>query len=504
MMKKLTKWLALLMAGLLVSASIAACGEVAVDNSDDDDDEKEEESIDLSEYEDLAPEEVIEALEDAKEVKITIEIVEQEVSVELLRDGNAVKVTSDEITAYADVKKGIFYEEDDDGNWQTQEDSDYEWSGLMTNFVENAEIRFDLFAEDNYTVDGDRYDIDEDLLADAYDGYEASLYMKRNGTKYSFVLKLIDPDTEEESTIKYTIEFKDCTVKLPKTDEDENPTTTLPAIRPVTTVKNPSGEVAATERPDVVVTQVPDAEPDYPTIDPGYEEDVLSPRAIYDRATENMNALNSYKSVLDAVIVTSMMDEEMTTTLYSLGYIDAIGGRMQGYVQMDLYGMMSYEVESYFDNEVYMMSTDGIKQMAPMTAEKHAELMGEQETVTLDFDDFKDYDMYYHANGYSITVVGLKSGSAVAGMLDGMVDENSDIDLDSIELTFFISEDFYIEIMTLSMEMTTNSGDPSIGDIVAQESMTITYSDFDEAVDQIVKPSTVGYEEVTLEELVGA
>ena len=103
-MKKLTKILALMLAGLLCTSTLLACQDSYV--GDDDDEEEEEEGMDFSDYEKLAPEEVWASLEDAQMARITITDYDDDVTI-ITKSGQKVKIDDDGDIEYYDYQNQL-------------------------------------------------------------------------------------------------------------------------------------------------------------------------------------------------------------------------------------------------------------------------------------------------------------------------------------------------------------------------------------------------------------
>lgn len=242
-MKKLTKYLALLLAGLVTAASLAACLAVEVNEDADDGDKEEEETDQFDVYRKLSPAEAIEALKDAEEVSLSFKISDSEdgeTEHDMLvveRDGDKLKFTAvqefdgdrEEETNYADLSARKAYYEDD-GEWDIEDlEDDMTWTSLLEELSEawiEVEGLSILAVDDNYDKNGAVYTIKdsvwEELLAENGLGADAdeadevvpSASMTRDGTTYTFLAKVNRP--ESESVWEYTIEFDEMTVELPE------------------------------------------------------------------------------------------------------------------------------------------------------------------------------------------------------------------------------------------------------------------------------------------------
>lgn len=246
-MKNTTKFLALLLAGLLSVSMLFAC----TDDSYSSDDDEEDEETDFSDYEDLDPEEVWEEIEDADQVKISWQRF----------NGSTGSITKDGKKAAFDPNGAvIYYDYDNEKEYIPNEDGShheqyllYSWTELLdmelkNNFFKAQELGF--FLEDDwYEKSGSLYSATEETL-DAIDLECESItaYMKDKGTTYTFVCETVVDG--EEQTAECKIEFKDVSVKLP--GSDDTVTTTVPGPGAAST----TAPIPSTQKPDV--TEKPD------------------------------------------------------------------------------------------------------------------------------------------------------------------------------------------------------------------------------------------------------
>ena len=119
-MKKMTKILALVLAGLLCVTTLLACTATVVTP---DDEEEDEDSIDFSEYKDLSPEEVWEKLTDAKYVKISMETLTGKKTT-ITRNGDNAKLSADDDLTYFDYKNSLYYVADENNSYTAEELTD--------------------------------------------------------------------------------------------------------------------------------------------------------------------------------------------------------------------------------------------------------------------------------------------------------------------------------------------------------------------------------------------
>lgn len=294
-MKHMKKWLALLMAGMMITASLFACSDNGSEPDDDDKEEESEKSFD--EYKKLSPEEVFEALEDAEQFvfKFVQESEDEKFTVTFERDGDAAKFSSkddsdDETVIYFDVKEGIKYTEDEDGKYEAASGEGNKWEGLydelLDEFIRDNRLDF-LMSDDSYEKEGSTYTLVEDAFEELFENSmveSAEGYMERSLTEYVFVFNA-ENEEGDEFEFKYTISFEETSVKLPEAeiedegeDEDGDDSnggeSSVETRAPVTTAK-----------PETTAKPV---EPEVPDVldEDDLEEGMLSPEALYDELSD--------------------------------------------------------------------------------------------------------------------------------------------------------------------------------------------------------------------------
>ncbi|MBO5777955.1 MAG: hypothetical protein J6R82_00140 [Clostridia bacterium] len=289
-MKKLTKWLTLLLAGLVLCATLFACDDGFDWSEEEEDDEEESESFD--QYKKLSPEELWNALMEAKDYTISIQVSrtmneqsgENNIFVE--KDGGKVKLTGSATTpdgasydnlAYCDLDKQTFYEQLSDGTWDVEQDEDITLEVMLKDELETSFLFLaDLYGE--YNADTRSYPMIAEKLIAAMDAPEdtiASGSMTRNGTTYTFIIETEQGGTRQ--TVEYIFTFQSVTVKFPaelapETDDNQPGETPSVSQKPAVSEKPDAPQPPVTETPDVpqppvtVAPEVP-VEPELPAYD---------------------------------------------------------------------------------------------------------------------------------------------------------------------------------------------------------------------------------------------
>ena len=174
-MKKFTKWIALLMAGLLLTASLIACDDSYTGSDDEDEEDEEQSESDSSKYKNLTPEELGAALLEADKFTITA-VIQGGGSSENInytqtysKYGDLMKsvvsITSEaynpEHEAYADLKNDLVYTQEE-GVWTTQTEKTE-----LSDMLESVLYSKWFFEHDNYPefdAKADRNDIKADCI----------------------------------------------------------------------------------------------------------------------------------------------------------------------------------------------------------------------------------------------------------------------------------------------------------------------------------------------------
>ena len=242
-MKKFTKWLALLMAGLLLSASLIAC-ESAYTSSDEDEDEEEEEQSESSKYKNLTPEALGTALLEADEFTISATIqgggsTENITYTQIFSKygdlmKSVIKLTSEGYTSdhegYADIKNDLVYTQED-GVWTTQtEKTD------LNDMLEGILYSNWFLEQDNYPEfdsKADRLDIDPGCIREIMNLDESvpvEGYFSRKGSEYT-IFFCATPEGGNAQSYTATVTFKADKITLPEVESAGNKGEAVPDVK---------------------------------------------------------------------------------------------------------------------------------------------------------------------------------------------------------------------------------------------------------------------------------
>ena len=240
-MKKMTKWLSLLMAGLMLSATLLAC-ESAYTGSDDDDDEEEEESS--SKYEDLDPEEIEKALLKADRFTFTVESLSGGTTENTTylqsysKYGNllkgVIKITSSAFDSqkevYADLKNDLIYAQQD-GAWTTHEEE-----VDLVDLLEGQMYSGLLLNSDNYLEfdpETKRYPLKEEAIRKEIgtgDLVSVEGYLSSKGSEYTFFFSITSANGIPQ-TCTVTVKFTADKITLPKVESTGNEGVAVPDVK---------------------------------------------------------------------------------------------------------------------------------------------------------------------------------------------------------------------------------------------------------------------------------
>ena len=276
-------------------------------------------------------------------------------------------------------------------------------------------------------------------------------------------------------------------------------------------------------------------------------------KTVYEKAEKAMSALKSYSMKYDIETSVTTMGITMKVPVKSDAYVDHENKKVLCTTTTEVAGVSS-EAKVYLDSEVYMMETMGMKYMGKVEG-KLSELMNSYgSAMGMSFDSFKETTMEKENGGYALTVKGLKEGTDIRSLLGSAGDMLGEDDqktldaikgFDTVELTLHIDKDYRYTSVDLSMTLTVDaskldaqvkpaadggimplsaedggddldlgsgdldfdlgSGDADIdlGEMTVTLSGSSSFGDFDAAADKVVKPSTDGYEEADLDEILG-
>ncbi|MBQ8288141.1 MAG: hypothetical protein IJX76_05145 [Clostridia bacterium] len=259
-MDKVTKWIALLLAGVMMSAALFACGGEAEDKDDE-----------FAEYANMKPSELYEALLEADEYEIALEAAyaagEEQYTMEqkLAKNDEVVKMENLNVDGstdlcYYDFDESLIYAQNSDGVWSVSPIDSYAVVGTLEELVDTI-VGEELFEDDYYEAfdeDSGRY-VMKEAVAQEHDC--ESLYIKVNGASY--LIRTVGTLEGMTVDVECEIEFKSTKVSLPLVDDDAVIAVTTTAITapatttvPPVTTKKPI--ITTPPAPEIVVPSEPD------------------------------------------------------------------------------------------------------------------------------------------------------------------------------------------------------------------------------------------------------
>lgn len=242
-MKKTVKRLALLLAGLMLSATLVACDSAYTGSDDDDDDDDSQSS---SRYKNLDPEEVLEALLEADEFTVTREQTyvsgetDSNTLITLMKNGSKMRYNEKaqgddqryETNQYANMETGLIYVQEYDGaDWSVQsEEIDLEDILEDNGFSDDLLLDNETYGE--YDADNNRYPMKSSALKDAI-GDDEDLtvegYRTVKGSTYTFYVSV--SNGEYTGTYTFTVKFTADKITLPEAESVGNEGVAIPDVK---------------------------------------------------------------------------------------------------------------------------------------------------------------------------------------------------------------------------------------------------------------------------------
>lgn len=232
-MKRSVKWLALLLAGLLLTASLAACtakqGDAGEDTQDQQNDQNDQNADKL-----LTPAALRQAIINGEEMSIFVESgwAGDENEYVYIRDGDKAKRSIGEDVRYYDFAEakryGYFPEED---RWEVFELTQPDWASFVNELIWTDDGADPLLMDENYTLKDGRYVLTEagamaelEYVRQGMDEFDRiygenpaiEAYSEYTDGKYIFYSKLEGEDGRFCREITITVIFREVTVVLPE------------------------------------------------------------------------------------------------------------------------------------------------------------------------------------------------------------------------------------------------------------------------------------------------
>ena len=254
-MNQLLKWLSLLLAGVMLTSVLLACTE-------------DEEDAKFAKYADLCPSELYEALLEADEYKISVNISyavseddSYEVKRKLYKNDELVKISvqnnGDEMERYYDFDEELVYIQNQDGVFSAMPIEELGDNQTLKYLVDSL-LDEDLFDDDHYKKfdeETGRYVMKKSV---AEDHGNEKLYIEVDGTSYR-----IHADGESDDEADCKIKFESTKVKLPQIGENRPSPESVPAV---TTRPTSTTEPADTTQMPAQTTRAPITTPPPPVI----------------------------------------------------------------------------------------------------------------------------------------------------------------------------------------------------------------------------------------------
>lgn len=232
-----------MLAAILSTAAFTACSDSTAwigDEADDKDKDDASKSESFEQYEDLSPEEVYEALLEAKDYVLTTtmtrtyESESSSATYQMEKDGDLIQATqsyqsdsgSESETRYFDLDNKISYVQED-GKWVISDTESSELMSLETLIERMVQGEAELMFEDDNYHPYDKTagylatnDAIEEAMGDATDEYAFTLSMTPNDTVYTYLFSAIGD--EATTVMKFEVTFQSVSVTLPEVQSADN------------------------------------------------------------------------------------------------------------------------------------------------------------------------------------------------------------------------------------------------------------------------------------------
>ena len=239
--------------------------------------------------------------------------------------------------------------------------------------------------------------------------------------------------------------------------------------------------------------------------------DKLTQENLFQTVSEKMGQLKSSSMTATMNLNMYMMGISMVGTMDLSAIADVEHNRYLNTTNVQMLGENETAV-NYFDEEIYYVEAGGEKRYADMDAETLKSIIEDETADTeLDPDFFESFKLYSSEEGYLLVISGLKEGSGLLdAALNAAMTEGMEVNLGEVEIEITISKECLITNMKISMSMSMNiddaledMGEMQLGDVSASIEMEISYADFNEAADKLIKPDMTGAEKFDLDDLLG-
>lgn len=314
---------------------------------------------------------------------------------------------------------------------------------------------------------------------------------------YVYTLSAMVVEKGVRYTLTFSVRFVDTTVDLPelKSEEEPKPPITNPPEPPVTV---PGDEVdppaTIPEEVDPPVTNIPEADP-------------IDAKALIDRADELMAQLDSYIIKTEQSMVMDLIGDSIIYTRLHELRADIAGKRVQETVSESYLSQQTgISTESggvkYYDQDIYMLETDGIKEYAPMDEELLNLLIGElTATVPTDLSVFQSVTVTEVDDVYMIDLFGLKEDYASDAFISGLLGDMGEGEIDCRMIQIFVEINKRTGLyQSVFIDFVLFADLDLVGYTEIYNETLISYTGFNKTV--VKKPSTDGYTLVPLESLI--
>lgn len=418
--------------------------------------------------------------------------------------------TAKRSTAYLDLDRSLRYTETD-GKWgfEVYKGGKEALEESLNELLKISErISTDpLFKDENYEK------ADENGCASLKESVLQTMFSE--GKYEATYTKAAEPDTYtlyamvlhkgERHTLTLTVRLVDATVELPKPGDEEEPEP--PVTNPETTPELPPETFPQSYEPPVKYPE---------TMDPPFtdipEVDVTDAKALIDRADSLLSKLDSFTMVSEAEMgmfiiqagqaghVSVLRLQELCADISGKKVLETLKERY--YYSDNNFEMITGGIR-YYDQDVYMLETDGVKEYASMNGELlDGILVDLTATVPTDLSVFKLVEVRETDEIYDIQLFGLKDDVDPYVVVGDILGDVGKIELSRQTFQVIVEIDkrwgvYRNILLSFHAEVETKEGG-----YMEIDYESVTYIGNYNCTEP-VKPSMDGYVEVPLESLIG-
>ena len=415
--------------------------------------------------------------------------------------------TAKRSTAYLDLDRALRYTKTD-GKWgfEVHKGGKEALEESLTELLKISEkIPTDqLFKDENYEKADENgcASLKKSVLESLFGEYKSEVTYTKEAEPDTYTLYATVLQKGERHTLTLTVRLVDATVELPKPGDEEEPEPPVTTDPPETTPELPPEDLP---QPDMPPVKYPDPmEPPFTDVP---EVDVTDAKALIDRADSLLSKLDSFTIVSDGGMGLSITADFVSISQLQELKVDITGKRVQEIVSEEVYFQImgagaTTDGVRYYDQDVYMLETDGVKEYSAMDAELlDAMLSTLTSTIPTDLSIFKTVEVYEQEDVYGIALNGLKDEVDPYEMVGDILGEVENLELSRQTFQVIVEVDKNWGVYRFMLLAFHATADIEGGYTEIDYEMCTYIGNYN--CTEPVKPSMDGYVEVPLESLIG-